>query len=133
MTNVTTETAVSSPKPSLLLRLVPYGALGGLVNVITFYPLLLVCFAVAIELSNARDYNSNADAFMGGLFCWPPALITSVGLGMGGALLGFRLSGKSVNGRSLLAFLLAVMGGLLGPALFLLPATIIILQEWANY
>ncbi len=131
MTKSPTETAVSTPKPSLFMRLVPYGALGGLVNVITFYPLLLVCFAVAIELSNARDYNSNADAFMGGLFCWPPALITSVGLGMGGALLGFRLSGKAVSGRSLPALILAVIGGLLGPVLFLLPATMAILQDWA--
>ena len=131
MKNVTPETAVSPRKTSLFLRLVPYGALGGLVNVITFYPLLLVCFSVAIELSKARDYNINADTFMGSLFCWPPALITSVGLGMAGALLGFRLSGKAVSGRSLLAFLLAVMGGLLGPALFLLPATIAILQDWA--
>jgi hypothetical protein len=125
MTNTTTKMALSTTV-NKFMKNVKYGLLGGLTGLLVHYPLLLVLAGLAIQISNANDYNTNTDSFMAGILCWPLAVGISFVLGVVGGILGAKRA-------SWLGNLLAVLGGLLGSLLLLIPLTYFVLEEWASY
>ncbi len=125
MTASEKETAVSTPGNSFAKH-AKYGLLGGVTGLLAHYPMLLVLFGLAMQISDANDYYTNADDFMAGILCWLPVVGISFVLGMVGGAFGAKRA-------SWLGSLLAVLGGLLGPMLLLIPLTYFVLQGWANY
>ena len=87
--------------------------------------MLFLCAQVAIQISEANDYNYNVDSFMTGHFCMLFVMIVGFRLGKVGGVLGAKRA-------TWLGILLAFLGGLLVPLIFLLPLTCLILLGWAN-
>lgn len=130
-------TLPSSSIQASLNRYFKYGLFGGISGLVTFFPAVILFSQIAIQISRANDYNTNVDGFMAAIVCWLPAVVTSFLLGMAAGAVALRLSpphaAESAAGHShtsLLGVILALLAGLLGPVLFVLPLTVLVLGEW---